>query len=184
MSLALQEPENALTVRTGYYQVCDDGAMTMVAKIGFGLTACFYDPFAGVGGMTYFLLPGTASDDAACRFGVQRMELLINSVLRIGGQRDRLVVRLFGGAKYERDGIDYGDENAKFAETFVDAEGMTQASGLLRPKNPIWLEFRPTIGKSKTVPLPDEATEIFDMELMAMSRPAPVDEDEGDLELF
>jgi chemotaxis protein CheD len=183
MSLALQEPDNALTIRTGYYQVCDDGAITMVAKVGFGLTACLYDPFAGVGGMTYFLLPG-GDDDAAARFGVQRMELLINSLLRIGGRRERLVVRLFGGATLERDGINYGECNAKFAEKFVDDEGMTQASGLLRPKQPIWLEFRPTIGKTKTVPLPDEATEIFDMELMALSKPAPVDEDEGDLELF
>jgi chemotaxis protein CheD len=184
MGLALKEPDNALTVRTGYYQVCDDGAVTMVAKVGFGLSACMYDPFAGVGGMTYFLLPGTADDDAACRFGVQRMELLINSLLRIGARRERLVVRLFGGATLERDGINYGEQNAKFAETFVGAEGMTQASGALRGKLPLWLEFRPTIGKSKTVPLPDEATEIFEMELMALSRPAPVDEDEGDLELF
>jgi chemotaxis protein CheD len=184
MSVALKEPENALTVRAGFYQVCDDSAVTMVARLGMGLAACMYDPYAGVGGMTHFLLPGNADDDAACRFGVQRMELLINSLLRIGGQRERIVVRLYGGAKYERDGVDIGEQNALFAENFLEAEGIPQAAGSLRNKVPIFVEFRPTLGKAKFVPLPDEATEIFDMELMTMARPAPVQEDEGDLELF
>lgn len=69
--------------------------------LGSCVGVCLYDPVARIGGMNHILLPGRADlkhFDAAARYGINAMELLINKILKLGGSRDRLLAKAFGGA--------------------------------------------------------------------------------------
>ncbi len=167
-------------MRAGRQDTSDDGDVTLIAKPGSCVVACLFDPYVGVGGMNHFMLPPGAGE--AERFGVQCMELLINALLRKGAKREHLVARLFGGARLDRESLDLGAANARFLTNFISNERISQGSGLLNPPTPIRVEFRPAFGKTKTLPLPDEAEAIFKAE--RTMTPEIVEEESGDLELF
>jgi len=69
---------------------------------------------------------GGASNEM--RYGQFAMERLINDVLRAGGRRERLEVKLFGGANVMNGSMRIGDSNAEFALEFMRAEGLTIAA--------------------------------------------------------
>jgi chemotaxis protein methyltransferase CheR len=97
--------------------------------LGSCVSACLFDPQARIGGMNHFLLPegGPTADDPerAARFGVHAMELLINEIMRLGGQRDRLTAKLFGAAHVlSQIPSRVPDQNAQFVRDFLRAEGI------------------------------------------------------------
>lgn len=113
-----------------YYVTVADEQLTTV--LGSCVTACIWDAEAGVGGMNHFTLPtaghlpGVTSavvDDAA-RYGVYAMEFLINTVLRHGGARDRLLAKLVGGGNVVAGMTSIGAENVAFAHDYLAEEGI------------------------------------------------------------
>ena len=115
----------------GEFLVSDDPDLMLTTILGSCVAACVRDPVAGVGGMNHFLLPGEDGGEGL-RYGVQSMELLVNALLRRGARRDRLEVKLFGGARLIDGLTDVGSQNAAFAERFVRDEGLQAAGGSLR----------------------------------------------------
>lgn len=68
--------------------------------LGSCIAACLYDPISRVGGMNHFMLPSSEEGvplSEATRYGMQAMEVLIGSIQRLGGRRERLLAKLFGG---------------------------------------------------------------------------------------
>jgi len=88
------------------------------------------DPEAGVGGMNHFMLPvpvsSTSSDawSVKTRYGSYAMETLINGILNHGGLRNRLEVKVFGGAKLYGGGRDIGAINAEWVLEYLEREGL------------------------------------------------------------
>ena len=112
-----------------------DEAITTV--LGSCVAACIRDEFAQVGGMNHFMLPGEVRGSGKgswggasneMRYGQFAMEQLINAVLRAGGRRERLEVKLFGGANVMQSSMKIGDSNAEFALSFVKTEGLSVAA--------------------------------------------------------
>lgn len=69
--------------------------------LGSCVSVCLFDPALRAGGMNHILLPGEAdlsTFDLPARFGINAMELLINALMKEGGDRKRFVAKLFGGA--------------------------------------------------------------------------------------
>ncbi len=102
----------------------DDMVTTM---LGSCIAACIHDPVAGVGGMNHFLLPGKPGDGdtgVAARYGAVAMDGLLAAVVEAGGWRERLEVKLFGGARLIDSGHDIGAENAAFALDYVTQAGV------------------------------------------------------------
>ncbi len=60
----------------------------------------------------------------AMRFGNLAMERLVNEILKRGGQRRRLEVKIFGGASIGTDPFGIGNRNADYAERYFAHEGM------------------------------------------------------------
>ncbi|MBN2039826.1 MAG: chemotaxis protein CheD [Spirochaetes bacterium] len=70
---------------------------------GATLLVCLYDQDNKTGGMAHFIVPGTMSNetiisDNIAKFGIQNMELLIGEIIKKGGDRRRLIAKLFGAA--------------------------------------------------------------------------------------
>jgi chemotaxis protein CheD len=136
-------------VPQGRFDVSADPGAMMTTVLGSCVAACLHDAQAGVGGMTHFLLPDDG--DGAGRqilHGAQAMESLINGLLKLGGRKDRLTAKLFGGARM-LDGLsDIGAQNAAFAVRFLLDEDIPLLSRSLGETRARRVRFWPASGRA------------------------------------
>ncbi len=69
--------------------------------LGSCVAVCMFDPVSRIGGMNHILLPGKLDlrrFNMPARYGINAMELLINRIMNLGGERHRIVAKVFGGA--------------------------------------------------------------------------------------
>ncbi|BCA54755.1 putative chemoreceptor glutamine deamidase CheD 1 [Nitrospira sp. KM1] len=103
--------------------------MIVYTVLGSCISACIRDPIAGVGGMNHFMLPapkdGTHDSwGESTRYGSFAMESLINEILKRGGLKGRLEVKLFGAGKIYEGNIDVGARNTAWVLDFLKTEGL------------------------------------------------------------
>ena len=122
MKLASPTPgqEHRILIVQGEFLVTDDPTAVLQTLLGSCVAACMRDPVSGVGGMNHFLLPGEDGRSEQMRAGVHAMELLVNGLLKQGARRERLVTKLFGGARTVAGLSDIGVRNADCAKRFLD----------------------------------------------------------------
>ena len=96
--------------------------------LGSCVSACLFDERISVGGMNHFMLPiGAADSTTSASYGVHAMEMLINSLMKLGADRRRLKAKLFGGGAVIRTSDtrwNVGKRNVDFAKSFLEAEGI------------------------------------------------------------
>lgn len=124
--------------------------------LGSCISACIRDPVSGVGGMNHFMLPMSKSDPdindklgSAMRYGNFAMEHLINEILKNGGRRRNLEVKLFGGGKVLSHMTDVGKRNIEFALEYVQTEGLKLISEDLGDRYPRKIQYYPLTGKAR-----------------------------------
>jgi chemotaxis protein CheD len=111
---------------------------------------CLYDPVLGAGGMNHILLPKCRVGDISPRCGVHAMELLINELMKLGGDRRRFIAKAFGGANVIR-GIKMppiGLGNANFVRNFLATERIPLVSQRLGGNHAVHVFFRTDTGKA------------------------------------
>lgn len=166
----------------GEHKVTDDPCVVISTILGSCVAACIRDPLAGIGGMNHFLLPGASPNGdrtAVERTGVHAMELLVNALLNRGAQRQRMEVKLFGGAKTVFGLSDVGAQNASFARAFVQRERLMLVGECLLGLRGRRLQFWPVSGRARRIFMaPTEQVH----ELPVKAQPASATA--GDLELF
>jgi chemotaxis protein CheD len=164
----------------GEFHVASGDDVVLTTILGSCVAACIRDPVTGMGGMNHFLLPGEAGDEGM-RYGVQSMELLLNALLRKGCKRERLEVKLFGGA-HLFDGLsNVGGQNSDFAERFIRDEGLRHVGGSLRGDRARRIQFWPGSGRARQILLAPTEARVFTAERRI---PVAKVEDAGALELF
>lgn len=98
--------------------------------LGSCVAVCLSDPVAGAGGMNHILVPSSGSSGCGSRCGVHAMELLINAVMKAGGDRRRFVAKAFGAANvlpvFQTPTV--GDLNARFVREFLRTENIPLVS--------------------------------------------------------
>lgn len=123
--------EVQVKVRPGGHYV-GYGNLRITTTLGSCIAACVRDPFSGVGGLNHFLLPEGCDESEqgwnpgwANRYGVHAMETLLNEVIKRGGNRSRLEIKVFGGGHVLRDSAsDVGARNVLFIRRYLETEGM------------------------------------------------------------
>ena len=158
----------AVKVGPGEHHVTDRDEM-IVTVLGSCIAACIRDPIACVGGMNHFMLPGggTGTWDSASeslRYGNFAMERLINDVLSRGGRRDRLEVKVFGGARMLAGAGSIGPRNADFVESYLAAEGLQIASRHLRGDHARRINYFPMTGRVMMLELRRNDAEVASAE--------------------
>ncbi len=116
----------------GEYYVTDHDEM-ITTVLGSCISACIWDKGMGVGGMNHFMLPssekggwgGSELVSTATRYGNHAMEQMINAILKHGGRREHLLVKIFGGGKIISSMSDVGKKNIKFVESYINNENVT-----------------------------------------------------------
>jgi len=130
--------------------VVTTGGEVLTTTLGSCVAACIRCPSTGYGGMNHFMLPDGDMhrlDSEALRYGNHAMEALINDVLRYGGQRDELEVKLFGGGAVLGMHSDVGERNARFALGYVRLEGLRLLTHDLGGRLPRKIRYRVSDGR-------------------------------------
>ena len=106
--------------------------MWISTLLGSCVSVCLYDERAKIGGMNHFMLPDShVQKDCYASYGVHAMELLINAIMGLGGDRRRLKAKLFGGCvvgKASSQSLHIGRKNINFATEFMANESIPVVS--------------------------------------------------------
>lgn len=177
-------------VLPGEHAVTTDPADMLVTVLGSCVSACIRDPISGVGGMNHFMLPGESRAPSwreatnEMRYGQFAMERLINDVLMRGGRRDRLEIKVFGGANVLQSSIRIGSNNAEFVRDYCRVEGLKIVAEDLGGTHPRRIHYFPMTGRVFRLELKREPdASVFQQELgyREQLRKQKV---EGSIELF
>jgi chemotaxis protein CheD len=72
--------------------------------LGSCVSVALFDAADGVGGMNHFMLPaelgsGKIFVSKSGKYGMYAMELLINEMIKLGGEKRNFIAKVFGGGK-------------------------------------------------------------------------------------
>lgn len=139
----------------GEFYVTADKEEVLVTVLGSCVSACIRDPFMQIGGMNHFMLVQNKSGASgawgneieSARFGNFAMEKLINGMLKLGCQRERMEIKVFGGANVIASRNEIGTDNGKFVLDYLAAEGLRCAAQDLGGTYPRRIIYFPMTGK-------------------------------------
>ncbi|MDH4133415.1 MAG: chemoreceptor glutamine deamidase CheD [Gammaproteobacteria bacterium] len=128
---------------------------TIVTVLGSCVSACVRDAVTGVGGMNHFMLPANggsgswekADSGSSTRYGNFAMEQMINEILKNGGSRKNLEVKVTGGGKILAQMTDIGRKNIDFIEEYVRTEALKVTARDLGDIYPRKVYYTPASGK-------------------------------------
>lgn len=131
--------------------------MEVQTILGSCIAACLFDPVHHIGGMNHFLLPHGARDKgSSTRYGVHAMEVLINKIMSLGGDRRRLQAKVFGGGhvlQVDPVGVSVSEQNVGFIKEFLATERIPICAQRLGGFNPVRVRFFTETGKVLVQPL-------------------------------
>ena len=120
--------------------------------LGSCVAACLFDPVAGIGGMNHFMLPHHFDDPGmSARYGVNAMEILINEIMKLGGDRRRLQAKVFGASRVlrmEDPRLNVARSNSEFVRKFLKTESIPIIAERMDGDVPLRVHFMTDSGKA------------------------------------
>ncbi|WP_250657660.1 chemoreceptor glutamine deamidase CheD [Alkalimarinus coralli] len=148
----------AAKIMPGELYVSLHGEM-IVTVLGSCVSACIRDRIHGIGGMNHFMLPvqgehsssqwGSNHISSASRYGNWAMEFLINEILKAGGERKNLEVKVFGGGNVLSNMTNIGLRNIEFVKHYLSDEGLQIAASDVGGSFPRKVLYFPDTGAVK-----------------------------------
>lgn len=155
--------------------------------LGSCVAVCMYDPVLRAGGMNHILLPNCRVGERNSRCGVHAMELLINEVMKLGGERRRFVAKAFGGANV-LGGIKMppiGCGNAKFVREFLAVERIPLVAERMGGSHAVHVYFHTDTGKASVHTVDGSSLpKVIDAEKSYWQSPLPHSSYSGEITLF
>jgi chemotaxis protein CheD len=150
--------QGCMTVKVlpGEFYVSNQEEM-LSTVLGSCVSACIHDVRRGIGGMNHFMLPEPIGErdswsstvGRAARYGSDAMEQLINAILKAGGQRADLRVKVFGGGRVLARMSDVGQRNIDFVRRYIAAENLAVVASDLGDVFPRQVQFFPHSGRAR-----------------------------------
>ena len=122
-------PHEVAVIMPGEYFVSQD-PMIVYTVLGSCVSVCIRDTVLEIGGMNHFMLAtptGGAAPDrwgTSARYGNFAMEVLVNEILKRGGRRNRLEVKVFGGGRICEGVSNIGAQNVAWVLDYLEQEGL------------------------------------------------------------
>jgi len=173
-----------------YYVTRYDEILTTV--VGSCVSACIRDNVQRIGGMNHFMLPTHISSlekwentyaSTASRYGSVAMEQMINEILKYGGKRQNLEVKLFGGGRIVGNMINIGQRNIEFVKDYVKLENLVLLAEDLGDIYPRKILYYPNNGRVRVKKLRAMEQSIIARE-NAYRHYLEVQPTEGDIDFF
>ncbi|MCC9601201.1 hypothetical protein LOC67_11650 [Stieleria sp. JC731] len=165
--------------------MASDKPVLISTILGSCIAVCLYDDAIKAGGMNHFALPsGNLGSRKIASFGVHAMELLINDIMQLGGDRRRLKAKVFGGANVlgmsSEENI--GQKNVDFVRKFLGMEQIPITAEYLGGDQGMQVLFEPCSGKAKMKLL--DQTKTMEAEKLDRAQSSHSDEPVADITLF
>jgi chemotaxis protein CheD len=152
-----------------YYATNED--IAIVTILGSCVSCCLFDPQKKIGGMNHFILPaddrGVLSNST--RYGAYAMEVLINAILKLGGEKKNLIAKAFGGGRILAaiKNANIGQRNAEFLQQYLKEEGIALDKADLGGNHARKVCFFPVTGQVfvKKLPREEVAEPLFKEEI-------------------
>ena len=162
---------------------------TITTILGSCISACVRDRRAGLGGMNHFMLPiGKSASKIqkadAARYGNFAMEQMINDILRNGGTRDNLEIKIFGGGRVMRGMTDVGQQNIRFVREYIELEGLNLLAEDIGGNYPRKVMYQPKTGKVKMKKLINQHNNTVETRDESYFDKITQQETKSDIELF
>lgn len=175
----------AMRVLPGQYYVTRSDSEMISTVLGSCIAACIRETRLNIGGLNHFMLPESGGDDsAATRYGLYAMEHLINDILKLGGRRENLEVKVFGGGRMLRGMTDIGKKNIAFVRQFLETEGLNIVAEDLGGEFSRKVNYFPTTGRVLVKRLRSMHAATIQAEESAYSKSLKEQPSSGDIELF
>ncbi|MFV1873229.1 MAG: chemoreceptor glutamine deamidase CheD [Oleiphilus sp.] len=166
----------------------------IVTVLGSCVSACIRDVKMEIGGMNHFMLPSKAeytneqwgdSVSSAARYGNWAMEFLINEILKLGGKKENLEIKVFGGANVMAHLNYIGERNITFVKHYIEEEGFDLAASDVGGLYPRKILYFPKTGAVKMRKIRDVQNEtILERELNYSRKLNDKPRSSGGVELF
>jgi chemotaxis protein CheD len=165
----------------------------IVTVLGSCVSACIRDPIFGIGGMNHFMLPLQGHDTSsweekglglATRYGNYAMEHLVNEILKNGGMRKNLEVKVFGGGKIISQMTNIGDKNIRFVLDYIKTEGLKLLSQDLGDLYPRKVQYHPQSGKVRIKKLRSLHNDTISAREREYMQEISRSKQEGEIDLF
>lgn len=142
-------------VLPGQFCVVDQENEILATILGSCVSACIRDPAIGVGGMNHFMLGESkpdstgswGADPKSARYGNFAMEKLINELIKQGCVRERLEIKVFGGANVTTTRNHIGSQNGQFVLDYLAAEDLKCTAQDLGGTAPRRIIYYPSTGR-------------------------------------
>ncbi len=189
-----QQGVYAAKILPGEYYVSREGEM-IVTVLGSCISACIRDRINGIGGMNHFMLPlkhdieshmlGSKISESA-RYGNWAMEKLINDILKNGGDKRNLEVKIFGGGKVleSMQKIEIGQQNIEFVRKFIQQESLKLVAEDVGDVYPRKVLFFCDTGSVKVRKLKSMRNDVVYKRESTYAHEIDVTPPTGDIELF
>jgi len=180
----------AAKILPGEYYVTTSQEEAVATTLGSCVSACIRDKVFGIGGMNHFMLPTKSihgSDDwmdSAARYGGYAMEHLINDILKAGGNRNNLEIKLTGGGRIMQNMSDVGARNISFALEYLQTEGFEAISEDLGDIYPRKVMYYPATGRLLVKRLRSMHNDTLIQREQAYQHDLDVQPDSGGVDLF
>lgn len=139
-----------IALQVGGVQASAAGAR-LRTTLGSCIAVCLHDPESRVGGMNHFLLPHDRTGNRGpSSFGVHAMEMLINAMMKLGGERHRFVAKVFGASEQLGPGSQshVAKKNADFVLRFLAEEGIPVVAQKLGGRSALSVVFDTAEGRA------------------------------------
>ncbi len=183
----------AAKILPGEYYVSKHDEMINTV-LGSCIAACIWDYKQGIGGMNHFMLPigcevehsGKEHLTSATRYGNFAMEILINEILKAGGSKKNLRVKLFGGGRVltSMSSIDIGKKNIDFVHDYLYEEGLEIVSEDMGDVHPRKVLFYPATGRVRMKKLYKVHNDTIRKREESYRKRIDQEPVQGDIELF
>lgn len=161
--------------------------------LGSCVSACIRDVENGVGGMNHFMLPiqtnfsdnwGNSAVCNSTRYGNWAMEHLINEIIKYGGKKERLEIKIVGGGRVLSHVTDIGERNIQFVTEYLREEGLEAAAQDVGDVYPRKVLYQPETGKVKVKKLRNARNDTIERLEKQYSASIQEHAQNSDIELF
>jgi len=146
----------AAKILPGEFYVSRGGELISTV-LGSCVSVCIRDTVMGVGGMNHFMLPeegehsstewGGNPNSRMTRYGNWAIEYLINELIKIGADKKRFEVKVFGGGQVIPNMSDVGQRNILFTFNYLQNEGISSIATDVGDAFPRKVLYFPETGK-------------------------------------
>ena len=108
------------TIYTEQFFISDGNDIEISTVLGSCVAVCLYDPISHIIGMNHYLLPfWNGRGLKSLKYGNINNRRLIEAMLKVSKNKNRIQAKIFGGASINLQGIDIGLNNIMVAKSVL-----------------------------------------------------------------